>query len=182
MVTAPLRAPAFLQVSGYGGGGGGWGAGGWGGGDKNVIHTWSMPKTLVFTAFSPLCTTYCTRIWNKQIYHKRPCLSRPCPKHWSLQRFMPKSTGIYSILTYCTEKVEGENLSQASMPFATMPKKHWYLQRFMPKKLGCTALPCKQKTLNIKPLTRPSNPKSFKLSHTSSKTLSKNKVLFCSLF
>ena len=59
-------------------GGGGVG----GGGDKNVIHIACMPKTLVLTAFSPLCTTYHTRIWNKNIYHKRPCLSRPCPKHW----------------------------------------------------------------------------------------------------
>ena len=51
-----------------------WGEGGVGG-DKKVIHIASMPKTLVFTAFSLLCTTYCTRMWNKKICHKRPCLS-----------------------------------------------------------------------------------------------------------
>ena len=56
-----------------------WGGGA--GGDKNVIHIVSMPKTLVFAAFSPLCTTSCTRMWNKKICHKRPCLSRPCPKN-----------------------------------------------------------------------------------------------------
>ena len=53
-----------------GGGGGGWGGGvggGGGGGDKNVSHIACMPKTLVFTAFSPLCTTYCTRMWKKNI-------------------------------------------------------------------------------------------------------------------
>ena len=76
----PCAASARFRVQGRGvqrpacveqgrGGGGGWG------GDKNVIHLASMPKTLVFTAFSPLCTTYCTRMWNKKICHKRPCLS-----------------------------------------------------------------------------------------------------------
>ena len=61
------------------------------GGDKNVIHTASMPKTLVCTAFSPLCTTYCTRMWNKKICHKRPW--RPGPKHWA------QNAAIYSVFT-----------------------------------------------------------------------------------
>ena len=34
----------------------------------------TMPKTLVFTVFLRLCTTYCTRMWNKKSCHKRPCL------------------------------------------------------------------------------------------------------------
>ena len=34
----------------------------------------TMPKTLVFTAFSPRCTAYCARMWNKKNCHKRPCL------------------------------------------------------------------------------------------------------------
>ena len=68
-----------------------------GGGDKNVIHITSMPKhwylqrflsqasmpsrpcpkhwclerfmpkALVFTGFSSLCTTGCTRMWNKKV-------------------------------------------------------------------------------------------------------------------
>ena len=118
-----------LWTQGGGGVGGGRGGGwaGWGWGDKNIIHIASMPKTLaftafspvcttyrarlwnvvtsvhafcdhaqntgiyakklVFTAFSPLCTTYCTRMWNKKSIHKRPCLRRPCPKHWYLQCF-----------------------------------------------------------------------------------------------
>ena len=49
------------------GGGRGWGRGGGGGrGDKNVVHIAPMPKTLVFTAFSLLCTTYCRRMLNKK--------------------------------------------------------------------------------------------------------------------
>ena len=36
----------------------GWGGGG---GDKNVIRLASMPKTRVFTVFSPLCTTRCAK-------------------------------------------------------------------------------------------------------------------------
>ena len=58
------------------------GGGGWGGGDKNVIHTACMPNTLVFTAFSPLCTTYCTRMWTKKICRKRPA-SRDHAQHTS---------------------------------------------------------------------------------------------------
>ena len=54
------------------GGGGGWGGlGGVGGGlggvrgrDKNMIHIASMPKKMVFTAFSPVCTAYRARLWN----------------------------------------------------------------------------------------------------------------------
>ena len=40
---------------GVGGGGGG---GGWGGGDHNVIHVATRPKSPVFRAFLPLCTTW----------------------------------------------------------------------------------------------------------------------------
>ena len=83
-------------------------------------------------------------MWNKNVCHKRPCLSRPCPNHLYLQRFVPKSTGMYSVFaSLCNilhKDVEQERLSQASMPFATMPKsplctalcaqKHWYVQRF----------------------------------------------------
>ena len=29
--------------------------------EKNVFHIASTPKTLVFTAFSPLCTTHCAK-------------------------------------------------------------------------------------------------------------------------
>ena len=47
----------------------------------------SMPKTLVFTAFSPLCTTYSARMWNKKSCHKHPCQLRRCPKNWHLPRF-----------------------------------------------------------------------------------------------
>ena len=50
-----------------------------GGVDKNVIHNATMLKTLVFTAFSPLCTTY-SKMWNRKGCHKCPCPSRPCPK------------------------------------------------------------------------------------------------------
>ena len=56
------------------------------GGDKNVIHIASMPTTLVLTALSPLCTTTCARMWKKTRCHKRPCLSRPCQKHWCTER------------------------------------------------------------------------------------------------
>ena len=48
-------------------------------------------NTDVFTAFSPLCTTCCSRMWNKKIYHKRPCLSRPCPKTLVFTAFMPET-------------------------------------------------------------------------------------------
>ena len=34
----------------------------------------TMPKTLVFSTFSPRCTTYCARMWKKKSCHKRPCL------------------------------------------------------------------------------------------------------------
>ena len=38
------------------------GDGGVGGrGDKNVTHIASMPKTQVFTVFSPTCTTHCAK-------------------------------------------------------------------------------------------------------------------------
>ena len=47
------RAGDCREVSGISGLMGGGGTGG----DKNVIHIASIPKTLVFTAFSPLCTT-----------------------------------------------------------------------------------------------------------------------------
>ena len=56
-----------------------------GGRDKNIIHIASMPKTLVFTAFSSVCTTYRARLWNKTRCHKHPCVLRPCPKHWYLR-------------------------------------------------------------------------------------------------
>ena len=102
--TAPLRGPAFLQV---------WGRG-WG--DKNVIHIACVPKTLVFTAFPPFCTTYRTRksITSAHAFRdhaQNTYLQRLCPKHWYLQR-----------VNILHKEVEQENLSQASMPFATLPR------------------------------------------------------------
>ena len=79
------------------------------------MHMASMHKTLVFTAFSPLCTTDCARMWNKTRCHKRPCQFRRCPKHWYLPRF----ASLYDIPR---NNVEQDTLSQASMPLATMPK------------------------------------------------------------
>ena len=35
--------------------------GGRGRADKHVIHIASMPKTLLFTVFSPVCTTHCAK-------------------------------------------------------------------------------------------------------------------------
>ena len=123
-----------------------WGGGG-GRGDKNVIHIASMHKTLVFTAFSPLCTTHCARMWNKTRCHKRPCQLRRCRKHWYLPRFCfvvrhtaqqcgaghvvtsvhancddAQNTGIFhvfaSLYNILRKDVEEEKLSQASMPLA----------------------------------------------------------------
>ena len=54
----------------------------------------TMPKALVFTAFLPLCTTYCAGMWSKTCCRKHPCLWRPCPKHWYSQRF----ASLYNIL------------------------------------------------------------------------------------
>ena len=34
----------------------------------------TMPKTLVCSAFSPRCTLYCARMWEKKTCRKRPCL------------------------------------------------------------------------------------------------------------
>ena len=81
-----------------------------------------MPKTLVFTAFyaqntsvfSPLCTTYCKRMWNQKICRKRPCLSRPCPKRWYLQRFMPK-TLVFAAFP-CKLTLNIKPMTQASIP------------------------------------------------------------------
>ena len=87
---------------------------GWGG-DKNIIHIASMPKTLVFTVFSSLCTTHCARMWNRTRCHKRPCVSRPCPKHWYLRR-------LCVFLQHIAQDVEQGKLTHASMLFATMPK------------------------------------------------------------
>ena len=122
-----------------------------GGGGKNVIHVASMYKTLVFAAFSLLCTTHCARMWNRTRCHKRPCQLRRCTKHWYLPRFRffaqhtvqgcgtghvvtsvhancddAQNTGICRVFaslynTLCKD-VEQDTLSQASMPIATMPK------------------------------------------------------------
>ena len=46
----------------------------------------TMPKTVVFAVFLRICTTYCTRMWNKE----SPCLWRPCPKHLYLHRFFSR--------------------------------------------------------------------------------------------
>ena len=110
-----------------------------------------MHKTLVFTAFSLLCTTHCARMWNRTRCHKRPCQLRRCTKHWYLPRFRffvqhtvqgcgtghvvtsvhancddAQNTGscrVFASLynTLCKD-VEQDTLSQASMPIATMPK------------------------------------------------------------
>ena len=115
------------------------GFGGGGGGEGGI-------RTLVFTAFSPLCTTHCARMWNKTRGHKRPCQIRRCPKHWYLLRFClvvrhtaqqcgagrvvtsvhancddAQNTGIFhvfaSLYNILRKDVEEEKLSQASMPF-----------------------------------------------------------------
>ena len=38
-------------------------------------HSYYVHAQNTGTAFSPFCTTYCTRMWNNKICHKRPCLS-----------------------------------------------------------------------------------------------------------
>ena len=42
----------------------------------------TMPEALVFAVLLRLCTIYCTRMWNKESCHKRPCSWQPCPEHW----------------------------------------------------------------------------------------------------
>ena len=117
------------------------------GGEMNVIHIASMPNTLVFTAFAPLRTTHCARMWNRTRCHKRPCQLRRCPKRWYMPRFClvvqhtaqgcgaghvvtsvhancddAQITGIYrvfaSLYNILRKDVEQEKLSQASMPLA----------------------------------------------------------------
>ena len=117
----------------------------------------TMSKTLVFTAFSLLCTTYRAKMWSKTRCHKHPCLWRPCPKHciysvivfcttycarmWSktrchnhpcLWRPCPKHCicSVFASLYNIPRKdVEQDTFSQASMPLATMSKT-LHLQRF----------------------------------------------------
>ena len=60
--------------------------------EQDTLSQASMPvatmhRTLVFTAFSLLCTTHCARIWNRTRCHQRPCQLRRFTKHWYLPRF-----------------------------------------------------------------------------------------------
>ena len=68
----------------------------------------TMPKTLVFAVFLPLCTTFCTRRGGVVI--QSACLN----------------TGIYSVFaSFCNildKEAEQDTLPQVSMNFATMPK------------------------------------------------------------
>ena len=91
------------------------GDGGFGWGVNNVIHIAPMPETLVFTVFCVFVQHTSQRMWNKTRCHKRPCLSRPCPKH----RYLKLFASLHNILH---KDVEQGKLLQASMPLATMPK------------------------------------------------------------
>ena len=74
----------------------------------------TMPKTLTFTAFSLLCTTYCARMWNKTRCHKRTCLSRPCQKMLVFTAFRPLCT------TYCA-RMEQDKTGFHKHPYLWQP-------------------------------------------------------------
>ena len=60
--------------------------GGWGE-DKKVIHIASMFKTLVFTVFSPLCTTHCAKDVEPDTLSQASMPLATMPKTRYLQRF-----------------------------------------------------------------------------------------------
>ena len=93
---------------------------GWGG-DKNVIHMASMPRTLVFIVFWPLCTTHCA----KDVKQDKLSMSlATMPKALACAVFFA------SLRNILHKDVEQGKLSQASMPLATMPKTLVFLQRY----------------------------------------------------
>ena len=85
----------------------------WGGGDKNVIHTASMHKTLAFERFSPLVPA-------------QGCGTRHVVTSVHANSDDAQNTGIYRVFASSYDiprnNAEQDTLLQASMPFATMPK------------------------------------------------------------
>ena len=90
------------------------------------MHIACMPNTLVFTAFSPLCTTYCTRMWKKKTCHKRPAFhdhaqhtshkNRQSPEIWQM-RFRkckpPKNTAAEAVLAEMHENIANYSVCRA---------------------------------------------------------------------
>ena len=84
-------------------------------GDKRGIHSASMPKILVFTVLSPLCTTHCAKDVEQDTLSQASMPLATMPKTLVLAVFL-------SLYNIPHTDVEQGNLSQASMPLATMPK------------------------------------------------------------
>ena len=75
-----------------------------------------MPKTLVFTVFSPVCTTHCAKDMEQDTLTQASMPFATMPKTLVFALFF---ASLYNILH---KDVEQGKLSQASMPLATMPK------------------------------------------------------------
>ena len=117
-MTALVTRPAFEPLLRFEGLCCSLGVGAGGGEGKNVIRTAAMPKSqaftafrlfaqhaaqgcgasmpwatmpnaLVFTAFLPLCTTYCASMWSKTRCHKHPCLGATMPQALIFTAFCP---------------------------------------------------------------------------------------------
>ena len=100
----------------------------------------TMPKTLVCSAFLPLCMTYCTRMWHKQSFFRffvqhtaQGCGAGHVVTSVHANCDDAQCAGIYrvfaSLYNILRKDVEQEKLSQASLPLASTPE-HRYLQRF----------------------------------------------------
>ena len=143
-----------------------------GGRDKNVIHIASMRKRLVFvTACSPLCTTYCTRMRYKKIYHKRPFRDR-AQKHRYFTAFYAQTTdvfnSVFASLYYILHKDVEQEIYHKRPCLSRPCPKTLVFTAFYAQNTGIYGAALQEKTLNIKPMTRPSTPKS--LPHTYSES------------
>ena len=82
-----------------------------------------MHKTLVFSAFSPLCTTLCARMGEHNTLSQASMLFATMPKTLAFTAFLPFCT------TYSTSMWKKQSCQQRPCLWRPCPK-HWYLRRF----------------------------------------------------